>query len=69
MAHLERAVLFSKHKINITLNRPEKFNAFNIDMYTELREELDLAAKDPSAVVTVITGAGQSSSSSSSSSS
>lgn len=43
----------------ITLNRPEKFNAFNIDMYTELREELDLAAKDPSAVVTVITGAGK----------
>ncbi|XP_071520175.1 enoyl-CoA delta isomerase 2-like isoform X1 [Panulirus ornatus] len=42
----------------ITLNRPTKMNAINIDMYNEWIEALKEAAEDPSTVVTAITGSG-----------
>ena len=42
----------------ITLNRPDKLNAFNNSMYTEVLEDLGLAAEDPHTVVTVLTGEG-----------
>jgi len=44
---------------SITLNRPDKLNAFNNDMYNEVLEELGEAAKDEETTVTTITGAGK----------
>merc|ERR1712154_583173 len=43
----------------ITLQRPDKFNAFNNQMYTEVLEDLHAAADDDQTVVTAITGAGK----------
>ena len=43
----------------ITLNRPEKFNAFNNQMYNEVLEDLNTAADDDSTVIAAITGAGR----------
>lgn len=43
----------------ITLNRPEKLNAFGDDMRERLIEALDRVAGDPDARVLVITGAGR----------
>jgi len=43
---------------SITLNRPDKLNAFNNDMYNEVLEQLGEAAKDEETTVTTITGAG-----------
>jgi 2-(1,2-epoxy-1,2-dihydrophenyl)acetyl-CoA isomerase len=43
----------------ITLNRPEKLNAFNAAMFVGFREGLDLAAADESVRVVVFTGAGR----------
>ncbi len=42
----------------ITLNRPEKFNAFNREMALLLQEKLD-ACKDPAIRAVLITGAGR----------
>merc|ERR1719234_2884753 len=44
---------------SITLNRPDKLNAFNNDMYNEVLEDLGEAAKDEETTVTTITGAGK----------
>merc|ERR1719237_577160 len=44
---------------SITLNRPDKLNAFNNDMYNEVLEQLGEAAKDEETTVTTITGAGK----------
>ena len=43
----------------ITLQRPEKFNAFNNEMYNEVLEDLHAAAEDDQTVVAAITGAGK----------
>jgi len=44
---------------SIILNRPDKLNAFNNDMYNEVLEQLGEAAKDEETTVTTITGAGK----------
>lgn len=43
----------------ITLNRPDRFNAFNEDMSREFMEALKTAEKDPQVRVIVLTGAGK----------
>lgn len=43
----------------ITLNRPDRFNAFNEDMSREFMEALKAAEKDPQVRVIVLTGAGK----------
>jgi 2-(1,2-epoxy-1,2-dihydrophenyl)acetyl-CoA isomerase len=43
----------------LTLNRPEKLNAFNIQMHEEIRLALDELNRHPDARVLVITGAGR----------
>ena len=43
----------------LTLNRPEKLNAFAADMRERLGEALDRVAADPAAKVLVVTGAGR----------
>ncbi|MEP6626676.1 MAG: enoyl-CoA hydratase-related protein [Ginsengibacter sp.] len=43
----------------ITLNRPEKFNAFNREMALSLQEKLDKCETDPQIRCVVITGAGK----------
>ncbi len=43
----------------ITLNRPDRYNAFNNDMSTEVIACLKLVAKDPDVRVVVLTGAGK----------
>jgi len=44
---------------SITLNRPDKLNAFNNEMYNELLHELGEAGRDDDTTVTTITGAGK----------
>jgi enoyl-CoA hydratase/carnithine racemase len=41
----------------VTMNRPHAKNAFNDDLYDEMREALNAAAGDPQVAVVVITGA------------
>jgi 2-(1,2-epoxy-1,2-dihydrophenyl)acetyl-CoA isomerase len=43
----------------LTLNRPEKLNAFTRAMHAELREALTAAGADPDCRVVVLTGAGR----------
>ena len=43
----------------ITLNRPEVGNAFNVDLYIEVREAMEDCSEDASVRVVVITGAGK----------
>ena len=43
----------------LTLNRPEKLNAFNAEMHAALRDALDAAAIDDLAKVVVLTGEGR----------
>ncbi|HEX7958025.1 MAG TPA: enoyl-CoA hydratase-related protein [Pyrinomonadaceae bacterium] len=45
--------------VTITLNRPEKLNAFGGHMRRDLAEALEHASSDPEARVVVITGAGR----------
>lgn len=47
----------SWHKL--TLNRPSKMNAFNVEMHAALRAALDAAAADPDCRAVLITGAGR----------
>ena len=44
--------------LTITLNRPEKKNAMNWDMWANLRDTMYYAKEDDSVVCTVLTGAG-----------
>lgn len=55
------SVLFSieNNIATITLNRPEKLNAFNREMALLLQEQLDLCAEDPAVRAVCITGAGK----------
>jgi 2-(1,2-epoxy-1,2-dihydrophenyl)acetyl-CoA isomerase len=43
----------------LTLNRPDKLNAFNETMHAELREALSAVEADPAVKVVVLTGAGR----------
>ena len=43
----------------LTLNRPDKLNAFTLEMHTELRAGLEAAGADPQCRVVVLTGAGR----------
>jgi 2-(1,2-epoxy-1,2-dihydrophenyl)acetyl-CoA isomerase len=43
----------------LTLNRPDKLNAFTLGMHAELRAGLEAAAADPQCRVVVLTGAGR----------
>jgi len=43
----------------LTLNRPDKLNAFTPDGYRVLTERLDAAANDPGVAVVVVTGQGR----------
>jgi 2-(1,2-epoxy-1,2-dihydrophenyl)acetyl-CoA isomerase len=43
----------------ITLNRPDKLNAFNDQLTTELHDALKAAEKDPTVRVVVLTGSGR----------
>jgi 2-(1,2-epoxy-1,2-dihydrophenyl)acetyl-CoA isomerase len=45
--------------IRLTLNRPDKLNAFTRAMHTELRAALGAAGADPDCRVVVLTGAGR----------
>ncbi|MDH3519831.1 MAG: enoyl-CoA hydratase/isomerase family protein, partial [Myxococcales bacterium] len=42
----------------VTLNRPEKKNAFDAAVWDGLREALDVARNDEETAVVVVTGAG-----------
>src|SRR5689334_21716024 len=52
-------VAFDGGIVTITLNRPEKLNAFAGHMRRDLAEALEHASSDPEARVVVITGAGR----------
>lgn len=43
----------------VTLNRPEKFNAWNATMRGEMRDAVESVAADPSVRVLVFTGSGK----------
>ena len=43
----------------LTLNRPERFNAFNVAMALELRRFWDAVKADPEVVCVIVTGAGE----------
>ena len=43
----------------LTLNRPDKLNAFTEGMHTELRTAMEVAASDPQCRVVLLTGAGR----------
>ena len=43
----------------LTLNRPDKLNAFTLGMHAELRAGLEAANADPQCRVVVLTGAGR----------
>ena len=43
----------------ITINRPKKLNALNIDTIQELHDALDVANKDKNTKVIIVTGSGE----------
>jgi 2-(1,2-epoxy-1,2-dihydrophenyl)acetyl-CoA isomerase len=45
--------------VRLTLNRPDKLNAFTLEMHGELRAGLEAANADPQCRVVVLTGAGR----------
>jgi len=49
----------SEHILTITLNRPDKLNAFNATMLRELVEAFDAADKDDDVRAIIVTGAGR----------
>jgi 2-(1,2-epoxy-1,2-dihydrophenyl)acetyl-CoA isomerase len=53
LASLETGVL------TVTLNRPDKLNAFNPEMHERLREALDRAKNEPEVRAVLLTGAGR----------
>lgn len=44
----------------IKFNRPHKLNAFTVDMYRQITDELNNASKDDSIKAVIITGSGES---------
>lgn len=59
MTHATIEHAFADGLVTITLNRPERLNAFNTEMHAELRDVLDAAAADASVRCLLITGAGR----------
>jgi enoyl-CoA hydratase/carnithine racemase len=58
-SHFETILYQKEDRIAIiTLNRPERHNAFNLAMARELKRAWDEAKKDPEVVCIVLTGAG-----------
>jgi 2-(1,2-epoxy-1,2-dihydrophenyl)acetyl-CoA isomerase len=57
----DRTILISRAGgiVRLTLNRPDKLNAFTRTMHGELREALTVAGQDPDCRVIVLTGAGR----------
>ncbi len=57
----ESAVLYEvKERIaTVTLNRPDRLNAFNAEMGTGLRQAMENAARDDAVRVIILTGAGR----------
>src|SRR5688572_15428632 len=51
--------LLSDHILTIRLNRPEKLNAFTVQMANELVDAFQRSSDDPSVRVVVVTGAGK----------
>lgn len=47
------------HIARLTLNRPERLNALNEQMFMELNQALEEVAGDPEVRVLVLTGAGR----------
>ncbi len=45
--------------VTLTLNRPERRNAFNLTMANELRQAWDAIKTDPEVVCAIVTGAGE----------
>ena len=43
----------------LTLNRPDNLNSFNVDMHEQMRKAISQVRKDSSVRVLVITGAGR----------
>jgi len=60
--HAFSTILFETHDANtrITLNRPDKLNAFSTAMQVELRQALEMAGDDHRVRAIVLTGAGRS---------
>lgn len=49
----------SENILTITLNRPERLNAWNLEMYRELRDAFDKSDADDDVRAVIITGAGK----------
>jgi enoyl-CoA hydratase/carnithine racemase len=49
----------SDHILTLTLNRPDKLNAFTVQMAHELMEAFERANEDPAVRAIIVTGAGQ----------
>ena len=56
-----KTLLFEKKEnvLTITLNRPDVYNAFNVDMLTELHDAFKKAADDDEVRCVILTGAGK----------
>jgi enoyl-CoA hydratase/carnithine racemase len=54
-------ILYAKQDgvATLTLNRPERHNAFNLAMAGELRRAWEDVKKDPAVVCVIVTGAGE----------
>tara|TARA_B100000242_G_scaffold260793_1_gene206308 strand:- start:2166 stop:2960 length:795 start_codon:yes stop_codon:yes gene_type:complete len=61
MAKMSKTVITSKDGplLIITLNRPEKLNAFNVEMHTALRAALEAARDDKLCRAVLLTGSGR----------
>ena len=59
MAYDEILYEVSDHIATVTLNRPEKLNAWTMRMGAEVRHALHAADKDPAVRVMIVTGAGK----------
>jgi 2-(1,2-epoxy-1,2-dihydrophenyl)acetyl-CoA isomerase len=59
--HSYEHILYERknHVLLITLNRPEKLNAWSVQMETEFLSALERASADPGVRVLVVTGAGR----------
>jgi enoyl-CoA hydratase len=60
LPHLNAILLERRARLlTITLNRPDRLNAFDLEMHDELAEALDFARDDAGSDVIVLTGAGR----------
>jgi 2-(1,2-epoxy-1,2-dihydrophenyl)acetyl-CoA isomerase len=59
MAHKTVLVTKENRVATLTLNRPEKLNAVNRDMFKEVPQALDQLAKDSDVSTVILTGAGR----------